>query len=237
MLRPDDPYNQGIGTLDLGDMNLGNMNVGNVGQVPVNNMQQANWLNTISGGMMGTTSEQDAQNAALEEIQGLRNQEQQINALGEGAQYLKQDELKSIQKQIQEIKNQFKDVKSIQSASLKDEYADIEGQTASLINPVTKKMWDMLRMYNAAKKIKKHGPKVLKTIGTLTGGKAAAAAPTSHKEAKATGGDYHGGQKSTVDGKTTDWGPMSHMIARGGLAQYAPRGSYFNGGLASLWLR
>ena len=78
MLRPDDPYNQGIGTLDLGDMNLGNMNVGNVGQVPVNNMQQANWLNTISGGMMGTTSEQDAQNAALEEIQGLRNQEQQI---------------------------------------------------------------------------------------------------------------------------------------------------------------
>ena len=56
---------------------------------------------------------------------------------------------------------------------------------------------------------------------------------SSHAEAQATGGDYHGGQKSTVDGQTTDWGPMSHMIARGGLAQRAPRGSYFNGGLAS----
>ena len=66
---------------------------------------------------------------------------------------------------------------------------------------------------------------------------AAAAAPTSHAEAQATGGDYHSGHQSTVDGQTTDWGPNSAMIARGGLAQYAPRGSYFNGGLASLWLR
>jgi len=60
---------------------------------------------------------------------------------------------------------------------------------------------------------------------------------SSHAEARKTGGDYHGGEKSTVDGQTTDWGPNSAMIARGGLAQYAPRGSYFNGGLASLWLR
>jgi len=52
---------------------------------------------------------------------------------------------------------------------------------------------------------------------------------SSHAEAQATGGDYHGGQKSTVDGQTTDWGPSSHMIARGGLAQHAPR--YANGGL------
>jgi len=59
----------------------------------------------------------------------------------------------------------------------------------------------------------------------------------AHKKAQATGGDYHSGHQSTVDGQTTDWGDMSHMIARGGLAQYAPRGSYFNGGLASLWLR
>ena len=58
---------------------------------------------------------------------------------------------------------------------------------------------------------------------------------SSHAEAQATGGDYHGGQKSTVDGQTTDWGPSSHMIAGGGLAQRAPRGSYFNGGLASLY--
>jgi len=52
-----------------------------------------------------------------------------------------------------------------------------------------------------------------------------------------TSGDYHSGHQSTVDGQTTDWGPNSAMIARGGLAQYAPRGSYFNGGLASLWPR
>ena len=57
----------------------------------------------------------------------------------------------------------------------------------------------------------------------------------AHKEAQATGGDYHSGHQSTVDGQTTDWGPNSAMIARGGLAQYAPRGSYFNGGLASLY--
>ena len=31
----------------------------------------------------------------------------------------------------------------------------------------------------------------------------------------------------------SDWG----MYNRGGLAQRAPRGSYFNGGLASLWRR
>ena len=51
----------------------------------------------------------------------------------------------------------------------------------------------------------------------------------AHKEARATGGDYHSGHESTVDGQTTDWGPSSHMIARGGLAQRAPR--YANGGL------
>jgi len=60
---------------------------------------------------------------------------------------------------------------------------------------------------------------------------------SSHAEAQATGGDYHSGHESTVGGQTTDWGPNSAMIARGGLAQYAPRGSYFNGGLASLWPR
>jgi|2_EtaG_2_1085320.scaffolds.fasta_scaffold67719_2 hypothetical protein len=51
----------------------------------------------------------------------------------------------------------------------------------------------------------------------------------AHKKAQATGGDYHSGHQSTVDGQTTDWGDMSHMIARGGLAQHAPR--YANGGL------
>jgi hypothetical protein len=52
---------------------------------------------------------------------------------------------------------------------------------------------------------------------------------SSHAEARATGGDYHSGHESTVGGQTTDWGPNSAMIARGGLAQRAPR--YANGGL------
>ena len=51
----------------------------------------------------------------------------------------------------------------------------------------------------------------------------------AHKEAQATGGDYHSGHQSTVGGQTTDWGSESAMIARGGLAQHAPR--YANGGL------
>jgi hypothetical protein len=51
----------------------------------------------------------------------------------------------------------------------------------------------------------------------------------AHKKAQATGGDYHSGHQSTVGGQTTDWGSESAMIARGGLAQHAPR--YANGGL------
>ena len=253
MLRPDDPYNQGIGTLDLGDMNLGNMNVGNVGQVPVNNMQQANWLNTISGGMMGTTSEQDAQNAALEEIQGLRNQEQQINALGEGAQYLKQDELKSIQKQIQEIKNQFKDVKSIQSASLKDEYdfSDIEGQTA-MINPLSiiglvkaglsKKEIAKVLMKNELQK--EIGKKVKPIItGAITGG-GAQAAPGGGQWVGGSPAYTHqgqgGGEFIDTQGNVDYHDPYDPGggEARGGFIDGTNRRrSYFNGGLASLWLR
>ena len=49
-----------------------------------------------------------------------------------------------------------------------------------------------------------------------------------------TGGDYHSGHESTVGGQTTDWGPMSHMIAGGGLAQHAPIRPYSLGGLTYL---
>ena len=44
------------------------------------------------------------------------------------------------------------------------------------------------------------------------------------------GPDYHSGQTSYVDGQTTDWGPSSHMIAEGGLAQHAPIRPYSLGG-------
>ena len=53
--------------------------------------------------------------------------------------------------------------------------------------------------------------------------------------------DWSGGSISNGGNTSTstqdDWGDMSYMIARGGLAQRAPRGSYLNGGLASLWPR
>jgi len=55
----------------------------------------------------------------------------------------------------------------------------------------------------------------------------------AHKKAQATGGDYHSGHQSTVGGQTTDWGSESAMIARGGLAQHAPR--YANGGLINFY--
>ena len=118
-----------------------------------------------------------------------------------------------------------------------DPYAGIEGQTASLINPATKKMWDMLRMYNAAKKIKKHGPKVLKTIGTLTGGKAQATpggytAPQHHQDVSQGGGYQAPNIRSAPKGVTTSSGMHGGKhYARGG------RVNYFDGGLASLWLR
>ena len=257
----NDPYNQGIGTLDLGNMN--------VGQVPVNNMQVAEVFNTpqslmdigaVKPGKVFGYNLTD-QGKALEDFRNsavnFRNAPANTANTAQSAfnfmidrpgsygnvienQDFIQDAInKGFLSTPEDYENQksFADPDDLQASLDDDEYdfSDIEGQTASLINPVTKKMWDMLRMYNAAKKIKKHGPKVLKTIGTLTGGKAAAAAPTSHAEAKSTGGDYHSDTRSTVDGQTTEWG--DELFSRGGLAQYAPRGSYFNGGLASLWLR
>jgi len=53
--------------------------------------------------------------------------------------------------------------------------------------------------------------------------------PPARPHGNGGGGDYHSGHQSTVDGQTTDWGSESAMIARGGLAQHAPR--YANGGL------
>ena len=92
-------------------------------------------------------------------------------------------------------------------------------------------------MYNAAKKIKKHGPKVLKTIGTLTGGKAQATpggytAPQHHQDVSQGGGYQAPNIRSAPKGVTTSSGMHGGKhYARGG------RVSYFDGGLASLWLR
>jgi len=131
-------------------------------------------------------------------------------------------------------------------AFLDDEYdfSEIADQTAMLGLP---QLFGMITKGGISKQAikkalirdqisKQIGKKVKPVLtGILTDGKAAAAAPTSHKEAQATGGDYHSDTRSTVDGQTTEWG--DELFSRGGLAQYAPRGSYFDGGLASLWLR
>jgi|19_taG_2_1085344.scaffolds.fasta_scaffold75324_2 hypothetical protein len=116
-----------------------------------------------------------------------------------------------------------------------DPYAGMTGRTA-MINPLSiiglvtaglskKQIAKVLIKNKLQKEIGKKVKPVL--TGILTGGKAAAAAPTSHKEAQATGGDYHSDTRSTVDGQTTEWG--DELFSRGGLAQRAPR--YANGGL------
>ena len=100
----NDPYNQGLGNLDIG------------------NMQTAGLLPEFMG---GTSDAEDAAQNSLEQIQDLRRQENTIKSLGEGAQHIKQDELKSIQNKIQEIKNENKD---------SQEFKDIGGLTASANN-------------------------------------------------------------------------------------------------------
>ena len=100
----NDPYNQGLGNLNTGIM------------------QTAGILPEFMG---GTSDEEDAAQNSLEQIQGLRQQENAIKSMGEGAIELKQDELKSIQNQIQDIKNQNKDFQ---------EFKDIGGLTANANN-------------------------------------------------------------------------------------------------------
>ena len=129
----NNPYNQGIGTLDLSEYGL---------IQPDTNMQTAGiWGKYMPEFMGGYSEEEMAQNVALQQIEGLRKQEQTINALGEGAQYLKQDELKSIQDQIQQLKNQYKGVDTIDQASLglpaNDKYALAISNYDQLFGPKT----------------------------------------------------------------------------------------------------
>jgi hypothetical protein len=139
----NDPYNQGIGAPDLGNINLGN-----VGQMPVNNMQTAGWLPTFLG---GTTAEEDAQNAALEQIEGLRidqmkgipqgKTEVETQSIIDDLQYTNPDKLKKyqdIEKQIQDLKKQYPENINIQQAYLGNDFyneygypktADLSGTT------------------------------------------------------------------------------------------------------------
>ena len=116
--------NQGIGNLDLSQYGL---------IQPDNNInnQQANWINTLSGGMFGTTDEQDAQNAALEQIQEIRKNQFEGYPSGTNAEWVEEykgnypdlyKEYQNKQNQIQQIKDQYKGVEAIDQASLVNEY-------------------------------------------------------------------------------------------------------------------
>ena len=260
---PYDPYNTGIGTPNLG---LGNINQGQ-------NRQTAGvWGNIMPEFMGGYSKEEMARNAALKKIESLKidqmkgipqgKTEVETQSIIDDLQYTNPDKFKKyqdIEKQIQEIKNQYPKDVDIQSVYLDDDetpydFSDIESQTAfldpfSLLTLGSKILGpayalksggiNELAKYKIRKDLTDKGwaktKEILAAKAAAEAAKqkaaadAAAAAPTSHAEARSTGGDYHSGHQSTVGGQTTDWGSESAMIARGGLAQHAPR--YANGGL------
>jgi hypothetical protein len=135
--------NQGIGNLDLSQYGL---------VQPQNNInnQQANWINTLSGGMLGTTEEEEAQNSALEQIQEIRKNQFEGYPSGTNPAWVEEykgdypdlyEKYQDKQKQIQKIKNQYKGVEAIDQASLdlpaKDQYAMAISNYDQLFGPKT----------------------------------------------------------------------------------------------------
>ena len=220
--RIDDPYTQGIGTPNLGNMNLGLGNM-NLGQVPVNNMQVAGGYDTPTAGDYGFNL-----------IQLDRLKRGGYNP-GEVSNWENKEDVQSL-------------IRSLEpQASLDDDFYNEYGypKTASLINP--KKMWDMLRMYNAAKKVKP----VFGGIIAAQKEKAAQAAASQAAANAAAAGQRREGRGGTHMSRSRDRGGLGISqsqaqavsdanraagmsgwgLARGG------RDSYFDGGLASLWPR
>ena len=249
--RIDDSYNQGIGTPDLGNMN--------VGQVPMNNMQTAGWWPEILG---GTSAEQDAENAALEQIQEIRKNQFEGYPSGTNPAWVEEykgdypdlyQKYKDKEKQIQDLKKQYPENINIQQASLDDDeydFSGIEGQTAGL--PAAGKLWDIYRALQLAKRTKKYGPKV---IGAITGlGKKAQGAQGAASQAAANAaaaGQRREGRGGTHMSRSRDRGGLGISQSQAqavsdanraagmsgwGLAR-GGRVSYFDGGLASLWPR
>ena len=248
--RPDDPYNIGIGTPDLGNINMG--------QVPVNNMYmteigpgQTKYLNqpitqkNLKDQSFGLSTQQVFDNMPGYEDKPWFGKNQEPTTAAEFNEYLKSIGITGESQMVKDKESgdqTYLDLDNMRGVVPGyNPYAGMTGRTA-MINPLSiiglvkaglskKQIAKVLIKNKLQKEIGKKVKPVL--TGILTGGKAAAAAPTSHKEAQATGGDYHSDTRSTVDGQTTEWG--DELFSRGGLAQYAPRGSYFNGGLASLY--
>jgi hypothetical protein len=107
-------------------INFNDLNQGRVGIIGLDNViaqpsiapsQQAGLLELITPNFMKSDEQK-----ALEQIQDLREQENQIKGLGEGAIELKKDELQNIQKQIEDLKKQFPSDTAVQEASLTNQF-------------------------------------------------------------------------------------------------------------------
>jgi len=241
----NDPYNQGLGTPNLGNMN--------VGQVPMNNMQTAGWWPEILG---GTSAEQDAENAALEQIQEIRKNQFEGYPSGTNPAWVEEykgdypdlyEKYQDKQKQIQDLKRQFPQNINIQQAYLdddEDEFSGIEGQTAFL-DPLAIETYGKIYalLQNPSKKhigqfilsnyIKKQGMK--NKIGKAEAKEELAAkkpVTTFHPSQGNVGPDPEdkSGWASPGGG-----GAPSHRTRT--LMEKGGRASYFDGGLLSLWPR
>jgi len=112
-----------------------------------------------------------------------------------------------------------------------DPYAGITGHTASLINPITKKMWDAFKIYRTTKNIKKHGPKILSTIGASTG-KAKADANKRiqvEKERAATAPQRREGKGSTHMSRSRDQGGLGSSRSQARAVSDANRAAGMSG--------
>ena len=109
MMQPRRNFKLGGGEFEE-NQTIGLNNIINSDLLGNTNMQTAGLIPEFMG---GTNDEEDAaQDAAqnsLEQIQDLRQQENSIKSMGEGAIEIKQNELKNIENQIKSIKNQNKD--------------------------------------------------------------------------------------------------------------------------------
>jgi len=122
MMQPRMNFKLGGGEFEE-NQTIGLNNIINSDLLGNTNMQTAGLIPEFMG---GTNDEEDAaQDAAqnsLEQIQDLRQQENSIKSMGEGAIEIKQNELKNIENQIKSIKNQNKD---------SQQFKDIGGLTAN----------------------------------------------------------------------------------------------------------
>ena len=233
----NDPYYKGIGNIDLGNMNLG--------QVPVNNMQTAGWWPEVLG---GTSDEQDAENAALEQIQEIRKNQFEGYPSGTNPAWVEEykgdypdlyNKYQDKQKQIKDLKEKYPENINIQEASLDNDFYNEHGypKTAGLgvLTGLEKIFGPKLGAYlfktGRYKTLNKISKKVAPVVtSVLTGGQT---------QAGDGGGGYHDQGGYSTQGGFTGKADSTSGGVRGHHGDFAQGGrvSYFDGGIASLWQR